>query len=248
MDWVQLNKPALMNFDDLNHLFQQLIDLVLTAAKVTTLDEVVDLLPPPTGRGVQLERPQEVGGVLEVGSNGQNLVDEILHTDDAELAQGALNQIIGGDGSAVAVDLDKSTLVDQLAHRLEVRSSPGDVRLTDPEHVDGGLVQLDEHPVVDLPQPEQLEDLLHLGGHLVDTTDAHDKGKLGISRNIIVSLLASLTAQPDLVPLLILVLLGELLSTLEDVSTLGFASNLGLDSLLGPEGAVLRLPPSPDPR
>merc|ERR1719291_1266572 len=240
----------------------QLIDLVLTAAKVTTLDEVVDLLPPPTSRGVQLEGPQEVGGILEVGSNGQNLVDEILHTDDAELAQGALNQIIGGDGGAVAVDLYKSTLVHQLAHRLEVRSSPGDVRLTDPEHVDGSLVQLDEHPVVYLPQPgspavqveadehpvvylpqpEQLENLLHLGGHLVYTTDAHDKGKLGISGNIIVSLLASLTAQPDLIPLLILVLLGELLSTLEDVSTLGFASNLGLDSLLSPEGAVLCLP------
>merc|ERR1719239_1067329 len=130
MDWVQLNKPALMNFDNLNHLFQQLIDLVLTAAKVTTLDEVVDLLPPPTSRGVQLEGPQEVGGILEVGSNGQNLVDKILHTDDAELAQGALNQIIGGDGGAVAIDLDKSTLVHQLAHRLEVRSSPGDVRLS----------------------------------------------------------------------------------------------------------------------
>merc|ERR1719397_2105905 len=37
---------------------------------------------------------------------------------------------------------------------------------TDPEHVDGGLVQPDEHSVVDLPQPEQLEDLLHLGVHL----------------------------------------------------------------------------------
>ena len=38
-----------------------------------TFDEVVDLLPPATGRGVQLERPQEVGGILEVGANGQNL-------------------------------------------------------------------------------------------------------------------------------------------------------------------------------
>ena len=37
---------------------------------------------------------------------------------------------------------------------------------TDPEHVDGCLVQLHEHPVVDLPQPEQLENLLPLGGHL----------------------------------------------------------------------------------
>ena len=70
---------------------------------------------------------------------------------------------------------------------------------------------------------------------------------------------------PDLIPLLILVLLGELLSPLEDVGTLGFASilcrdkltylfkrvlnylklYLGLDSLLGPEGAVLRLPLPP---
>ena len=68
---------------------------------------------------------------------------------------------------------------------------------------------------------------------------------------------------PDLVPLLVLVLLGELFGTLEDVGALGFASNLcsenlrhsikilhiehylGLDSLLGPEGAVLRLPLPP---
>ena len=36
---------------------------------------------------------------------------------------------------------------------------------------------------------------------------------------------------PDLVPLLILVLLGELFGTLEDVSTLGFASNLSSEKL-----------------
>ena len=41
--------------------------------KKLTLDEVVDLLPPPANRGVQLERPQEVGRVLEVGANGENL-------------------------------------------------------------------------------------------------------------------------------------------------------------------------------
>ena len=37
---------------------------------------------------------------------------------------------------------------------------------TDAEHVDGSLVQLDEHAVVDLPQTEQLQNLLHLRGHL----------------------------------------------------------------------------------
>ena len=43
------------------------------ATEKLTLDEVVDLLPPATSRGVQLERPQEVGGALEVGSNREDL-------------------------------------------------------------------------------------------------------------------------------------------------------------------------------
>merc|ERR1719337_825197 len=77
------------------------------------------------GRGVQLERPQEVGGVLEVGANRQDLMDQVLHADDAELAQGALNEVVGGDWGAVAVDLDEPTLIDQLANRLEVGHSTG---------------------------------------------------------------------------------------------------------------------------
>merc|ERR1712002_1071681 len=62
---------------------------------------------------------------------------------------------------------------------------------------------------------------LDLTASLVDTTDAHDKGELGVSGNIVISLLSSLTPQPDLIPLLVLVLLGELLGTLEDIGTLG---------------------------
>ena len=31
-----------------------------------------------------------------------HLVDEVLHADDAELAQGALDQVVGGEGGAVA--------------------------------------------------------------------------------------------------------------------------------------------------
>ena len=37
--------------------------------------------------------------------NFDHLVDKVLHADDAELAQGALNQIVGGDGGTVAIDL-----------------------------------------------------------------------------------------------------------------------------------------------
>merc|ERR1740128_1566621 len=93
-------------------------------------------------------------------------------------------------------------LVDEVTDRLEVGASVGDVGLTDSEHVLGGLVDLDEDSVVDLPQSEQLKNLLDLGGHLVDTTDPHDKDKLG------------------LISLLILVLLGKSLSPLEDLDTL----------------------------
>ena len=32
-------------------------------------------------------------------------MDKILHADDAKLAKSSLNQVVGGDGSAVAIDL-----------------------------------------------------------------------------------------------------------------------------------------------
>ena len=43
-----------------------------------TLDEVVDLLPPSAGGRVQLEGPQEVRGVLEVGSHGEHLGQGVI--------------------------------------------------------------------------------------------------------------------------------------------------------------------------
>ena len=56
---------------------------------------------------------------------------------------------------------------------------------TNPEHVDGGLVQLDEDSVVNLSQSEELENLTHFGGDLVDTTDAHHEGQTGLGGDIV---------------------------------------------------------------
>ena len=67
-----------------------------------------------------------------------------------------------------------------------------------PEHVLGGLVHLDEHSVVDLPQSEQLQHLPHLGGHLVDTTDPHNKDELSLSGDIVVAVLLGITLKPKL--------------------------------------------------
>ena len=44
---------------------------------------MVILPPPATVRGVQFKRPQKVGGLFEVGSDRVDLVNEVLHTDDA---------------------------------------------------------------------------------------------------------------------------------------------------------------------
>ena len=68
---------------------------------------MVDLLPPATGGSVELERPQEVAGVLEVGANSDDFVNQVFDTDDAESAKSLLNDFIGGNRCAVTIDLEK---------------------------------------------------------------------------------------------------------------------------------------------
>jgi hypothetical protein len=53
--------------------------------------------------------------------------------------------------------------------KLESVLPPGDVGLDEPEHLEGRRVDLDKDTVVNLPQPEELQDLPDLGADLVDT-------------------------------------------------------------------------------
>ena len=64
----------------------EVIDLVLSVAVVTALDVVVSLLAVAATGTAELEGPEEVVGVLESGTCGEDLVDEIFDTDDAPLA------------------------------------------------------------------------------------------------------------------------------------------------------------------
>merc|ERR1719433_1315613 len=114
----------------LDHFLQEVVDLVFSATEVSTLDKVVGLLSPSPSWVVQLEGPQEVGSILEVGSNSEDLVDQILNTDDSQLAQLILNDVVGGDGSSVSIDLDKSTFVDEITNSLQVGTPVGDVGLS----------------------------------------------------------------------------------------------------------------------
>lgn len=54
----------------------QFVNVLFTITRVTTFDEVENLLVGPSTSGVgELERPEEVGDGLEVGSDGEDFVD-----------------------------------------------------------------------------------------------------------------------------------------------------------------------------
>jgi len=173
-----------------------------------------------TGGVAELEGPQEVGGLLEVGADGVDLVDEILHADNTVLAEVLLNDGVVGKGNALLVDLSVSTLVDELLDGLQVGVTVGDPGLDNLEHLSGSLGDTDEDTVVDLQKTEQLEDLAGLGGHLVDTLDADDEDQLSLGRDESRVLGLGDAVKTDLLTLSITVLLDVLLSTLEDDLTL----------------------------
>ena len=80
-----------------------------------------------TGGVVELERPQEVARLLEVGSDGEDLVDEVLHAHDAVFAEMLLDDgVVGERNALLAVGLGVATLVDELTDRLEVGIAVGD--------------------------------------------------------------------------------------------------------------------------
>ena len=156
--------------NSLIHLLDQRVDLIFPVAQITALHKVLELSRPETScRVAQLERPQEVAGLLEVGSDGEDLVDQVLHTDDSVLAQVVFDESIVSQRDALLLDLAVSTLVDQFANGLQVGVSIGDVRLDDLEHFQGSFCQANKDTVVDLKESEELKDFAWFGSNLVDT-------------------------------------------------------------------------------
>merc|ERR1719267_164143 len=98
----------------LQHLLDQLVHESLTVASLATLAESLALLGLATLGRAELEWPQEVVGLTEVGTHSVDLVHEILHAVDAVLAEALLNNRIVVEGKALLVDLAESTLVDEV--------------------------------------------------------------------------------------------------------------------------------------
>lgn len=158
---------------NLVHLADESVDVLLTVTSVTTLDEVLDLAGVEATVGVgELEGPEEVVGLLEVGADGVDLVDQVFHADNAVLAEVLLNELVVGKGNALLVDLSVATLVDELTDGLEVGVTVGDEGVDNGQHLLGGLGETDEDTVVDLEQTEELQDLAGLRSDLVDTVSS----------------------------------------------------------------------------
>lgn len=87
------------------------------------------LLAPSAGGSVQLEWPQHVRHVLEVGAHGNHLVNHILDANDLMTTQVGLDQIIRSDWCPLTINLEESAFVDQLTDRLQVGHTPSDIRL-----------------------------------------------------------------------------------------------------------------------
>ena len=117
----------------------------------------------------ELEWPEEVAGLLEVGANGVDLVDQVLDADNAELAEVLLDELVVGDGNALLVDLSVTALVEELTDSLQVGVAVCDERLDNLQHLNSGLGKPDEDTIVDLEKTEKLEGLALLGVDLVDT-------------------------------------------------------------------------------
>ena len=162
--------PSPLTPSCLVHLLDQSVDVLLSVTQVTTLDIMLELPRSETASGVaQLEWPKEVTCLFEVRSDGGNFVDQVFHTDDAELAQSVLDQLIICEGDALLVDLAIAALVDELTDGLEVRVPVGDVWVNDGEHLLRGFGQADEDAVVYLEKTEELENLARFRGDLGDT-------------------------------------------------------------------------------
>ena len=122
-----------------------------------------------TVRVAQLEWPQEARCLLEIWADSVDLVNQVLHTDNAVFAEVLFDQLIVSQGDALLIDLAVATLVDELADGFEVRVAVGDVWVDNGEHFLRGFCEADEDTVVDLEETKELKCLAWLGSHLGDT-------------------------------------------------------------------------------
>ena len=106
---------------NLKHLLDQSVDLVTLLAASATLVEVVELLANHTALGGgELDGPKEVGDSLELRTDGENLVDNVLNALEALVAKTGLNNSVRTNRHALSGQLHVASLVEEILHGLKV--------------------------------------------------------------------------------------------------------------------------------
>jgi len=120
------------------------------------------LLEPALGIG-KFERPEEVVRIPEVWSACVNLMNEIFNTDDVLITKYLFNHTVISDRDTLAINLSKSSLVNEVLDGFEVRVSISNEWLDQAQHLNCGSIKLDKNTIVDLSQTKKLQNLSDLG-------------------------------------------------------------------------------------
>lgn len=200
----------------------EFVDVSFVVSGVSSFDKVVGLSAISSTGRTKSKGPEELVDILELGSNCEDLVNDIFHADDSVLFELLLDDQVTGEGNALPIELGESALVDKLSDGLEVGISVGNVWFDQTEHLDDRSVQADKGGIMDTTESEKLENLLCLGIDSVDTTDTGNNGKLGLRFQIEVSFFSCSAAGFDFSLIQIAVFLYILLGALkDDLSLLG---------------------------
>jgi len=169
---------------NLVHFLDQIVNVLFSVTKVTTLDKVVGNLVPASSWATQLNRVQVVVNGLKVVTDGINFVHQIFDAVDAHRAHALFNDGVVGDLDSLAVDLDGTSLVDHVFDGALGWVAPSDEWIADSQHLDASFVQPDENGVTDLSQPQKLKGLLWFWRELVDTSDPDDQSEFWLVWNV----------------------------------------------------------------
>ena len=121
------------------------------------------------GRVGEFEWPQEVAGLLEIWSDGIDLMDQVLDTDNTVFAEVIFNKLVVCERDTLLVDFAISALVNKLTNRFEIGIAVSDVWVDNGQHFSCSLGQTNEDTIVDLEETKKLENLARLWRNLVDT-------------------------------------------------------------------------------
>ena len=104
--------------DTLVHPCNKPVDLVFPVVSISAFYKMGGLFLHSTLWRRQFEGPQEVVSFFETVSNSTDLMNQILHAEDAIFTRGSSNQHVIHQGNSLLVDFAIATLADQFIYGL----------------------------------------------------------------------------------------------------------------------------------